>query len=948
MFADQELLHLIWILSRKSLPRTIPSWTGFNITIRQNIPVLASSVGYLDCIDAPATDISTIYTVMERCLTIKETLKLSCIICVFDQAIYAKAVEIRWKKMERYKDCILMLGTFHTIMMYLGIIGKRFKDAGLRDILIQSEVIAEGSVDRALTGKMYNRSVRSYKLVYEALMQMLIEKMQFEMKDDLEKNNTIDHVAAKISIFSASPSQERYEDLLDDIDIQRYNSIFIDYRMNLEHTGSELCKFWLTFLDMVNLLLNTLYATRTGHWNLLLECLREIAMYAFAYDNYNYARYLPAFIGEMIALETTNPTVYSEFQNGGFAVQLSKTNTFGRVETDKVIETTVNRDTKTPGGTTGFSTNQNAVNRWSINASYRAEIRNCFHNFLGTHSQSHVHNDLKPSRIKRDEKDVQHLIEVLTETFIDPFSSNDLLCISNGVLATEEVRDDLLTAKTKGEEKMQTFINNRLLEEGKASMFDPIKKLNLGTFSKMAKIVKVPCKDKQIPLKATRSLFGQISIITQHRQFDLKEVFKYPLGPFPWALSGINGELKKTSKVALLHALEKDVEPIEEYPENYVSIVDGMALVQKVRASGLTYQQLAEQLLKSVLSISKNADRIDVVFDVYRDDSIKNAERIRRSNGKILVQNIVPSCPVKQWNQFLSTASNKTALIKFIVAQWASSPHFNNIERGKFYATVDDECMELSKDGARSIEQLRSNQEEADTRMFLHLIDGCRTYNNFVIHTPDTDVFMIAFAVSEMTQASIYVKTGCKEKTRIIGINAIKQSLKVKFIPKDVSMTEFTNALLSLHAFTGCDTVSAFTGKGKLKAMKVMCADASFVHLFTSLGNQWDLQETQMLKIEEFVCKLYGYTMNDVNLLRYKIFCSKKGNIDCEKLPPCFSSLYQHSLRANYQSRIWKLCTESNPIIPSPNSNGWKLENGDISIVWMTCKPAPEEVSLYY
>ena len=48
-----------------------------------------------------------------------------------------------------------------------------------------------------------------------------------------------------------------------------------------------------------------------------------------------------------------------------------------------------------------------------------------------------------------------------------------------------------------------------------------------------------------------------------------------------------------------------------------------------------------------------------------------------------------------------------------------------------------------------------------------------------------------------------------QEKTRIIEINAIKQSLKVKFIPKDVSMTEFTNALLSLHAFTGCDTVSA-------------------------------------------------------------------------------------------------------------------------------------------
>lgn len=54
-------------------------------------------------------------------------------------------------------------------LMYLGIIGKRFKDAGLRDVLIQIQILAEGSVDKALAGKTYNASVQSLKLVYEAL-----------------------------------------------------------------------------------------------------------------------------------------------------------------------------------------------------------------------------------------------------------------------------------------------------------------------------------------------------------------------------------------------------------------------------------------------------------------------------------------------------------------------------------------------------------------------------------------------------------------------------------------------------------------------------------------------------------------------------------------------------------------------------------------------------------
>ena len=34
----------------------------------------------------------------------------------------------------------------------------------------------------------------------------------------------------------------------------------------------------------------------------------------------------------------------------------------------------------------------------------------------------------------------------------------------------------------------------------------------------------------------------------QKRSIDLKEVFKYPLGLFPWALAGSVGDLKKLIK----------------------------------------------------------------------------------------------------------------------------------------------------------------------------------------------------------------------------------------------------------------------------------------------------------------------------------------------------------------------------------------------------------------
>ena len=43
---------------------------------------------------------------------------------------------------------------------------------------------------------------------------------------------------------------------------------------------------------------------------------------------------------------------------------------------------TLNRDAKTPGGTTGFSTNIGAVHGWKINSKYRASLRTVFHQHL--------------------------------------------------------------------------------------------------------------------------------------------------------------------------------------------------------------------------------------------------------------------------------------------------------------------------------------------------------------------------------------------------------------------------------------------------------------------------------------------------------------------------------------------------------------------------------------
>ena len=64
MMDDINKRHFLWCLMRyNSIDSSIPSWTSFQILMCDKIPILKSNIGYLDCIDALATEISAIYQV---------------------------------------------------------------------------------------------------------------------------------------------------------------------------------------------------------------------------------------------------------------------------------------------------------------------------------------------------------------------------------------------------------------------------------------------------------------------------------------------------------------------------------------------------------------------------------------------------------------------------------------------------------------------------------------------------------------------------------------------------------------------------------------------------------------------------------------------------------------------------------------------------------------------
>ena len=134
--------------------------------------VNANSISYMPTINAPATQLSTVYEILQQSLNVMTHLRLNSIVYVFDQALYAKAVEIIWKNPKQYDGIIVRLGVFHTICTLLAVIGKRLKDAGLQDLCVEAGIVAEGSCSGVMEGRRYNRAVRTHKFIYEALMRL--------------------------------------------------------------------------------------------------------------------------------------------------------------------------------------------------------------------------------------------------------------------------------------------------------------------------------------------------------------------------------------------------------------------------------------------------------------------------------------------------------------------------------------------------------------------------------------------------------------------------------------------------------------------------------------------------------------------------------------------------------------------------------------------------------
>lgn len=111
--------------------------------------------------------------------------------------------------------------------------------------------------------------------------------------------------------------------------------------------------------------------------------------------------------------------------------------------------------------------------------------------------------------------------------------------------------------------------------------------------------------------------------------------------------------------------------------------------------------------------------------------------------------------------------------------------------------------------------------------------------------------------------------------------------------------------LPEMHSLSGCNTVTAFTGKEKCAAYKLTIQNAEFRDALTALGTQANVSNNETMK-QLYDFQLYYRNTNYLTSVNSAILFSlqKRGLWSCITFRR--NTLYIHVMRFNCHALVWK------------------------------------------
>ena len=265
----------------------------------------------------------------------------------------------------------------------------------------------------------------------------------------------------------------------------------------------------------------------------------------------------------------------------------------------------------------------------------------------------------------------------------------------------------------------------------------------------------------------------------QSREGYLEEFFCHEVQSFPPSLS----EFGKLYFPGTKSELMKCLEPLHEStpPERFsYKVLDGAVIVHCLSIAGITtFKEYAEKaFMPHLQSHLQGTERLDVVWDTYRPEILKESTRQKRGKGvrrKVSGETKLP----RNWSDFLHDSSNKKELFDFLTYEVAN---FVFPEGKAVYITSEESVLTVCS----SSPMPNRSHVEADARIVVHVLHALQQGLTTVqVRTVDTDVVGVLIGVLHklllsQPKADIWVAFGVGKNYRLYSINALSTSLGTK------------------------------------------------------------------------------------------------------------------------------------------------------------------------
>ena len=233
----------------------------------------------------------------------------------------------------------------------------------------------------------------------------------------------------------------------------------------------------------------------------------------------------------------------------------------------------------------------------------------------------------------------------------------------------------------------------------------------------------------------------------------------------------------------------------------YTYVLDLAATIRSLVGTMSTIRDLAHRILAMVPSQYRH---VYIACDTYKGISIKGGERQARGMSERYLITTPDMKVPHNFTNFLQNGENKTMLFDLI--QRAIEEGKSKLQVKTVFFSNENNCTKVTEDKVAIEERLKSNHEEADTKL-IALVKAANLArgDSVLVRSSSGDIDVLAlFVAHDFAGVQVLIDNGTGLNRKIVNVTSSTLDIEKK------------RALIGLHAFSGNDYVSSFFRKGKI------------------------------------------------------------------------------------------------------------------------------------